>query len=245
MTSGSVPGDTVSSIAERAEAYRARLGAACERAERSPVSITTVVVTKTHPPSVLRAAMGAGFSDIGESRVQDMLAKMESVAGARWHLVGRLQRNKVVDVIGRAVLVHGVDRRSLVDELERRAADRGLVQRILIQVNVGEDPAKAGCPVDRALDLVAYARDAGHLAVEGLMTIPPIPPDGVDPNEHAEPFYARLRDLRDEARAQWSEVAHLSMGMSADLEAAVSTGATIVRVGTALLGPRRDPPWVP
>jgi len=119
------------------------------------------------------------------------------------------------------------------------------VQRVLVQVNVGADPAKGGCDVHGTLDLVAYARDLPNLAVEGLMTMPPLPPDDVDPNRASRPFFATLRGLRDQARERWPEVAHLSMGMTPDLEAAIEEGATMVRVGTALFGPRADRPWQP
>jgi PLP dependent protein len=165
------------------------------------------------------------------------------VPGARWHLVGRLQRNKVREVVGRQVLVHSVDRRRLVDALSRRAEELGHLQRILVQVNVGDDPAKSGCHVDETLDLVAYARERPYLAVEGLMTMPPMPAADEDPAEAAREHFATLRQLRDRARERFPEVAHLSMGMSADLEAAVAEGATMVRIGTALFGPRGDSPW--
>jgi pyridoxal phosphate enzyme (YggS family) len=192
-----------------------------------------------------RAAVDAGLRDLGENRVEELLAKAERVEGASWHLVGQLQRKKARDVIGRHLLVHSVDRRSLVETLSRRAEAEGALQRILIQVNVGDDPAKAGCQVDHALDLVAYARDLPYLTVEGLMTIPPLTPDGDDPNAAARPHFATLRALRDDARSRFPEVVHLSMGMSADLEAAVGEGATLVRLGSALFGARGDHPWHP
>jgi PLP dependent protein len=245
VSGGPTTGERLATIADRVAAHRARLAAVCEAAGRSPVSITTVVVTKTHPPAVLRAAMAAGLDDIGESRVQEMLAKMERVEGARWHLVGRLQRNKARDVVGTAALVHAVDRASLVDTLARRAEEAGVEQAVLIQVNVGGDPAKAGCSPEETLGLVGRARDTGRLEVQGLMTIPPAPPPDVDPNEHAVEHFDHLRHLRDEVQESYPDVGDLSMGMSDDLEAAVEAGATIVRIGTALLGPREDPPWEP
>ncbi len=116
------------------------------------------------------------------------------------------------------------------------------MQRVLVQVNVGDDPRKGGCQVDDALDLVAYARDLPHLTVEGLMTVPPLPPDGTDANAAARPHFATLRALRDDARSRFPEVVHLSMGMSADLEAAIAEGATMVRIGTAIFGERGAAP---
>jgi PLP dependent protein len=232
-------------VDERAAAVRARVVAACDDADRRPASVNIVAITKTHPPAAARAAVAAGLHDLGENRVEELVAKAPFVHGARWHLVGRLQRRKVRDVVGRQVLVHGVDRRSLADALSRRAQAGGSVQRILVQVNVGDDPAKGGCEVSDALDLVAYARQLPNLTVEGLMTVPPMSPDGIDANVAARPHFARLRVLRDDARSRFPEVVHLSMGMSDDLEAAVAEGATMVRIGTAIFGARGDRPWRP
>jgi PLP dependent protein len=230
-------------VATNLAAVRERVAAAAHAAGRRAVDVQLIGVTKTHPPEVCRAAVEAGLADLGENRVQELLAKLPGVPGARWHLVGQLQRNKVKDVVGRQLLVHSVDRRSLARALSRRAVDANVVQRVLVQVNVGDDPAKGGCHVDETLDLVAYARDLPCLAVEGLMTVPPMPPDGVDHGEAARPHFATLRRLRDEARSRYPEVVHLSMGMSADLEAAVAEGASMIRIGTALFGPRGAGPW--
>ncbi len=229
----------------RLDEVRARIERAALGAGRPPQSIILIGVTKTHPPQLGQLAVAAGLIDLGENRVQEWLAKRDHVPGSRWHLVGQLQRNKVKDVVGHQVLVHSVDREKLAQALSRRAEEAGILQRVLIQVNVGDDPAKGGCEVDRAVDLVAYARNLPNLAVEGLMTIPPLPASGVDPGEAARPHFATLRRLRDAARERYPEVAHLSMGMSADLEAAVEEGATMVRVGTALFGTRRTGPWRP
>jgi pyridoxal phosphate enzyme (YggS family) len=232
-------------VAARLAEVRARIGRAAEAAGRRPADVQLIGVTKTHPPSVARAAVASGLHDLAENRVQELVAKAPHVPGARWHLVGRLQRNKAKDVVGRHVLVHSVDRRSLARTLSSRAVAAEVVQRVLIQVNVGDDPAKGGCNLDETLDLIAYARDLPNLAVEGLMTVPPLPPDGQDHAEAARPHFATLRRLRDEARDRFPEVVHLSMGMSADLEAAVAEGASMIRVGTALFGPRGERPWRP
>lgn len=222
---------------------RRRLDVACQRVGRSPHEVTLVAVTKTHPPRLARAAVAAGVVDLGENRVQELTAKIGHVPGARWHLIGPLQRNKVRDLIGREVLVHTVDRASLVDALDRRAAAVGAVQRVLIQVNVGRDPAKAGCDLTELDALVSYAAARGNLALEGLMTMPPLPPPGVDPATAAQPHFAALRAARDRLVPAYPQLTTLSMGMSADLEAAVAEGATMVRIGTALFGPRGDGPW--
>jgi PLP dependent protein len=234
---------TMTDVAERIVVVRQRLEAAAAAAGRRPADVRLLAVSKTHPPELAAAAVAAGIVDLGENRVQELTAKQPLVEGARWHLIGALQRNKVRDVVGRQVLVHSLDRRSLADALSARAEREGSVQRVLVQVNVGEDPAKGGCRVDELDELVAYARDLPNLAVEGLMTIPPMPTAGVDPAEAARPHFAALREARDRLRSRYPEVVHLSMGMSADLEAAVGEGATMVRLGTAIFGPRGDAPW--
>lgn len=230
-------------LAARLAQTRERIATAAAAAGRHPGDVVLLGVTKTHPPALARAAVELGLVDLAENRVQELTAKRTEVPGARWHLVGRLQRNKVKDVVGTQTLVHSVDRRSLVDALSARAARDAVVQRLLVQVNVGDDPAKGGCSLPETEDLVAYARGRPNLAVEGLMTILPLPPDGADPIEEARPLFAALRAQRDALRERFPEVVHLSMGMSADLEAAVAEGATMVRVGTALFGPRGDGPW--
>lgn len=229
---------TTIDLGQRLARVRARIAAACERSGRDPASVVIIGVTKGHPPEVAAAARDHGLIDLGENLVGELLDKAAAVPGVRWHLVGRLQRRKARHVVGRVALIHSVDRRTLIDELARRAAAAGVLQRILIQVNVADDPAKGGCRIDEVQELVAYARAQETLLVEGLMTVPPLPPPGADPVAAARPHYATLRRLRDELRERWSEVVHLSMGMSDDLEAAVEEGATMVRVGTALFGPR-------
>jgi pyridoxal phosphate enzyme (YggS family) len=238
-------GPELAAVADRVAAVRRRIAAACETAGRRPADVLLIAVSKTHPPAAAEAVVDAGIADLGENRVRELVAKQDRVEGARWHFVGQLQSRKARDVVGRQVLVHSVDRRSLADALSRRAAAAEVLQRVLVQVNVGDDPAKGGCDVDGTLDLVAYARALPNLAVEGLMTVPPLPPADVDQDEAARPHFATLRGLRDEARSRWPEVVHLSMGMSADLEAAVAEGATMVRIGTAIFGPRGDGAWSP
>jgi PLP dependent protein len=236
---------TTDELTARFSDVRRRIGAAAEAVGRRPSDVLLIGVTKTHPPELVRAALQVGITDVGENRVQELLAKEQLVPGARWHLIGTLQRNKVKDVVGRQVLVHSLDRRSLADALSRRAAAAGVVQRALVQVNVGDDPNKGGCDLSETEDLVAYARDLPNLAIEGLMTIPPMPPAGIDPADAARPHFAALREQRDRLRRRFPEVLHLSMGMTADLEAAVCEGATMVRLGTALFGPRGSGPWRP
>ncbi len=267
LAAESAPGfpELVAELRTRLAKVRASIRAACDRAGRPPSSVRIVGVTKKRPPELVRAAVMVGMTDFGENRVQEMLAKMEAVdlpadgsdephAGSgeprglggrvvNWHLVGRLQRNKARDVVGRAVLVHSLDRTSLANELSRRAEQAGVVQRVLVQVNVAGDPAKSGCSPDRLVGLVNHVRSRPNLVVEGLMTMPPLPGAGVDPGQASRPYFAHLRELRDKVREECPEVTHLSMGMSGDFEAAIEEGATIVRLGTALFGPRPHEPY--
>lgn len=230
-------------VRQRLRRLRERLARACRAAGRDPDAVRVVAVTKTHPPALAQAAVDAGVGDLGENRVEELLAKQPRVQRARWHFVGRLQSRKARRVVDRVVLIHSVDRRSLVDELAARAS--GTHQPVLVQVNVGRDPGKGGCEPDETLDLVAYAQAQPTLEVQGLMTMPPMPPPDADPVEAARPHFARLRRLRDRVRERWPGAVELSMGMTADLEAAVAEGTTLVRVGRALFGERGSRPWEP
>ncbi len=236
-------------VAAGVAAVRARIATAAQQAGRAVGDVRLVAVSKTHPPAVVEAALAAGVTDFGENRVAELVDKAAAVASdgtlPRWHHIGRLQSRKARDVVGVAALIHSVDRASLADELDKRAAAAGVTQQVLVQVNVGDDPAKAGCALDETPALVAYASARDNLDVVGLMTMPPLPPVGTDPNAAARPLFARLRELRDGLHPAFPKVRELSMGMSADLEAAVAEGATMVRVGSAIFGARGDGPWQP
>lgn len=213
-----------------------RLTRAAERAGRARSAVTLVAVSKAVDTEAVRQARAAGQSDFGESRAQELRRKAEAIGpGVRWHFIGRIQRNKVRDVVGVAGLIHSVDRVDVARAVAQRAVADDHVQQVLVQVNAGNDPAKGGCTVDGTADLVAAVRRLPGIACQGLMTVPPM---GVDPR----PVFASLRALRDDLRAQFPEISHLSMGMSHDFEAAVEEGATIVRIGEAVFGPRPAPP---
>lgn len=231
----------------RVAEVRARIATAARAAGRDPADVRLVAVTKTHPPSAVRDVADEGVTDVGENRVAELVAKRDAVADDRvaWHLIGNLQRRKVRDVAGTGVLIHSVDRRSLVDTIVRHCREGARTQRVLVQVNVAGDPSKSGCRLDEVDELVAYSAAQSELAVEGLMTMPPLPDVDEDPNTAARPHFAALRAARDRLVADHPGVRELSMGMSQDLEAAVAEGATMVRVGSALLGPRGDRPWEP
>jgi PLP dependent protein len=229
--------DHGSPLAARVAAVQERIARAASAAGRDVGTVRLIAVTKTHPVEVARDAVAAGLDDLGENRVDELVAKSSEVV-ARWHLIGRLQRNKVRDVVGRAVLIHSVDRRELMDAIGRQAVAAGAVQEVLVQVNVGEDPAKGGCRLADVGELVTYASAVRGVEVVGLMTVPPLPGAGVAASEAAAPLFRSLRAARDELRERFPRVQELSMGMSDDLEAAVQEGATMVRIGAALFGPR-------
>jgi pyridoxal phosphate enzyme (YggS family) len=215
-------------VAARVAAVRERIDVAARRAGRSPASVTLVAATKTVPVELVRAGVTAGLRDLGENRAQELLEKAPALAveanPPRWHFLGALQRNKVRALASWVVLWHSVDRESLGAEIARRAPGT----RVLVEVNLASEPQKAGCLPVTAPALVDALRAQG-LEVAGLMTIPPAADD-------ARPWFARLREL-----AVSLELPELSMGMTADFEAAIEEGATIVRVGTALFGPRPGP----
>jgi PLP dependent protein len=214
-------------IAANLADIRARIARAATDAGRDPDAITLVVVTKTFGVDAIRAAIDAGARDLGENRAQELVQKAPALGttNARWHFIGRLQRNKVKAVAPYVACWQSVDRSELADEIAHRVPGAS----VFVQVNVGDEPQKGGCRTDAAGALVAHARGQG-LAVEGLMTVPPA---GADP----KPFFRTLRGLADDLG-----LPGCSMGMSSDFEAAIAEGATIVRVGSAVFGPRPTEP---
>lgn len=219
-------------VAARLDSVRRRLLTAASRAGRDGHTVRLVAVSKTFGPDLVLAARRSGQVDFGESRVQELVAKSGEVGhGVRWHFVGRLQRNKVADAVARCELIHSVDRLRLAREVATRASRASKVQRVLLQVNVGEDPDKGGCPLADTAELLAALDTLAGAECVGLMTIPPLDAD-------PRPLFRRLRELRDRQRERFPRVEHLSMGMTHDFEIAVEEGATIVRLGEAVFGPR-------
>ncbi|HUG84038.1 MAG TPA: YggS family pyridoxal phosphate-dependent enzyme [Euzebya sp.] len=219
-------------VAARLADIRQRMADAAQRAGRSLSGVTLVAVSKTVSDQAIRVVRDQGQLDFGESRPQALAARLKAdpPLGVRWHFVGRLQRNKI-DQVAAATLIHSVDRMRLAEALAAQATKRGRVQRVLVQVNISADPDKGGfAPADIAA-AVARIREMPGVSVQGLMTIPAL-------REDPAAAYARMRDLRDDLRMQFPEVVHLSMGMSADFETAIEHGATLVRIGTGIFGPR-------
>ena len=219
-------------------AVRGRIAAAAARAGRRADDVTIIAVTKGHPPERVREAAAAGLLDIGESRVQEARQKQAAWPDApvRWHLIGHLQRNKARLAVGRFALIHSLDSVRLADALESAAAAAGVVQEVLVEVNVAREPQKSGAMPAEAPDLVARAARLPHLRVRGLMALAPYEA----PVEEQHAVFRALRELRDRlARdSQLGTLDQLSMGMSGDFEAAVEEGATLVRLGTILFGER-------
>ena len=209
---------------------RERIASAAERAGRGPDDVLLVAVSKTVDADRVKDAIAAGASALGENRVQEAKAKVDVVGRqVPWHLIGRLQTNKAKDAVAIFDVIQSIDRLDIARECERRAAGAGRPIDVFLEVNIAGEPQKSGF----APDDVAGALDAlggmAHLKIRGLMAIPP----AVQRAEDSRPAFRALRTL-----AERHHLRELSMGMSSDYEVAVEEGATIVRVGTAIFGPR-------
>jgi len=222
-------------LPERLAHVRAEI-ARRQAAARRTHPVTIIAVTKGFGPDAVAAALAAGLTDVGENRVQEALEKIATPVGPRatWHLIGHLQRNKAKLVAGRFALVHSLDSIALADELDRRAAARAVAQRVLVQVNVAGETQKDGCSLAEAPALARHVAALPHLALEGLMTIAPFT-DAADVQRRT---FRELRMLRDALQEEGLWLPTLSMGMSADYALAVEEGATAIRLGTVLFGPR-------
>lgn len=225
----------MSTLADRAARVRDRIAAAAARAGRDPADVTLIAVTKTHPPEVARKALAAGLTDLGENRVQELVAKAAAVPGARWHFIGSLQRNKARDAARVAALVHTVDDEALAGALDRRAAEAGRVLPVLVQVNVSGEAQKSGVAPDAAHDLMHAVAAHPNLALAGVMGMAAFADTPAGTERLARPAFRRLHALAD---AYPGDLPVVSMGMSGDFEIAVEEGATHVRVGSALFGAR-------
>jgi PLP dependent protein len=207
---------------------RARIEGACDRSGRSPQDVRMVAVTKEVDPRTVRLAATVGVSEFGENYVQDLERKREAAPSATWHFVGRLQRNKVRRVLGAADVVQTLEPGRSTDRLLELAGERTTPVDCLIEVDF--TGGRVGVSPDE-LEAFAEAVSSPEVRLRGLMTV--APPQG-DPR----PWFGRLRELGEGLRKAFPDAGELSMGMSADLEDAVEEGATMVRVGTAIFGPR-------
>jgi pyridoxal phosphate enzyme (YggS family) len=226
-----------SGIADRLAAVRRRVDAAASDRGRDPVTVTLISVGKTFPAEVVDEAVLAGATDLGENRVQEAVAKKPGVSEARWHLIGPLQRNKARAALEVFDIVHTVDRFEIADRLQYLLAEHWPERRldVLLEVNVAEEPQKAGAFPEDASELLEHALCCDRLSIRGLMAIPPWAEDP----EASRPWFRKLRELRDRLQDKTGHpLPELSMGMSHDFEIAIAEGATMVRVGTAIFGPR-------
>ena len=224
-------------LSERLERIRERIEGAAERSGRAPGSVRLLAVTKGFPAAVVREGMPLGLREFGENRVQEADAKIPDVGpGPRWHLIGHLQRNKAKRAVSLFDEIHSLDGEDLVAEVGRRAAAEGKTITGYVEVNTSGDPGKHGVPPEEAMPLLERARHEKAIALAGLMTIGPL----LGGPEGARGSFRALARLRDEAVAAGllPAGAGLSMGMSDDFEIAIEEGATIVRIGSALFGPR-------
>lgn len=233
-------------LCERYARVLERLDAACRSVGRPREDVLLIAVSKLHPASSLAEVASAGQVDFGENYVQEALQKREQLAaepataalcgGIRWHMIGHVQSRKAPLVAGAFSLIHTLDSRRLADALERRLAATQRHQAVLFEVNVGKEEQKSGIPPVDLPELADYVLErCPHLEVRGLMCLPPV----FDAGDAARPHFARLRELRDALKVRLGlPLPALSMGMSGDFEGAVAEGATIVRIGTDIFGPR-------
>jgi pyridoxal phosphate enzyme (YggS family) len=222
-------------VARSLRAVLDRMARAADRAGRDPGGVRLVAVTKGVPVGAIREAVASGANLLGENRIQEALPKIAELGeGVRWHLVGSLQRNKARQAVGLFELIHSVDRPELAVEIDRRAAQKGLVQKVLVQVNVAGEAQKSGIPPEETESLVRTIAALDHAAVAGLMTVPPYP----ERAEDSRGVYRSLAELAGSIRRETGlELSELSMGMSRDFEIAIEEGATLVRIGSAIFHP--------
>ena len=225
----------MTSIAENLERVRSQIAEAAKKSGRALDDIELVAISKTHEAEKVRAAFDAGQEIFGESRVQEARAKIPLLpSAARWHFVGRLQKNKIRHALPLFELFHSVDSIELAREMNRIASEEGLHPRVLLEVNVAGEGSKIGFAPDSLRAAMEGLLELPRLSIEGLMTIPPLAPEA----EASRKYFSGLRDLRDQFVAQFQiGLPQLSMGMSDDFPVAIEEGATLVRVGTGDIRP--------
>lgn len=226
-------------IAQRVQSVLAKIRSAEEKSGRPAGSVRLVAATKTVTIDRITEGVSAGLTILGENRVQEALPKLAAFAEAtvRWHFLGQLQRRKVRSMIGLFEMIHSVDSLELAQEIDRRAGEIGCHQSVLIEVNIGSEPTKAGFSPDDVVQAVTTIAELSHIGIRGLMTIPP----QTDHHDSARPYFRKLHGLAQQIAAckiPSVRMDELSMGMSNDYEVAIEEGATLVRIGTAIFGTR-------
>lgn len=227
------------SLAERVHDVLSKIRRAAEKAGRRPDSIGLIAVSKTVSVARMQEGIDAGLTTFGENRLQEAVLKIAALreTAVRWHFIGHLQRRKVKPVIGVFDLVHSVDSIELAEEINHRASEAGMRQEVLLEVNIANEPTKAGFAGEDVVGVIPAMGILQHIRIKGLMTIPPLSSDA----EQARPYFSQLRQIA----ARIANLAvpsvsmnELSMGMSNDYEVAIEEGATLVRVGTGIFGAR-------
>lgn len=227
-----------STLESNIASVRNRIDSALAVSGRRGEEVTLIAVSKRHPIETIRDAAGYGLKDFGENRSAELAGKAriergEDLAGIRWHMIGHLQSNKVKSIIPFVDYIHSVDRISLASEISRRADEAGRTVRILLQVNISEEPQKSGVDPSGLDDLYEHCLSLANVETVGLMGMASF----ISNEEKLRRQFSKLRSLRDRVAPQ---LFHLSMGMSNDFEIAIEEGATMIRVGTAIFGERPD-----
>lgn len=223
-------------IGDNINTIKKRISDAAESCGRNADEVRLIAVTKTYPIEAMNEAISLGVTDIGENKPQEIRNKFDSVLPVRWHLIGHLQTNKVKYVIDRCAMIHSVDSIKLMDEIERQAELHSKNIDILIQVNISGEESKSGVSPEELDSLLDHAAQLNYTHVKGLMTIAPKQEYG-----DAEIHFRRMKELFDEKKKQARRnvaMDELSMGMSGDFEKAIKHGSTMVRIGSAIFGPR-------
>jgi pyridoxal phosphate enzyme (YggS family) len=223
-------------LADNLEKVRQRIRAACGRAGRNPDSVTLLAVTKSQPPEVVAAAAKLGLILFGENKVQEAKAKIPLCPGnLRWHMIGHLQSNKCRDAVELFKMIQSVDSLSLAQEINKRAEQAARTMPVLMEVNVAGEASKFGYRPEQLLAELKELNALPRIEIHGLMTVPPWSADA----EKSRPHFRRLREVKAQCeQILGAPLPHLSMGMSGDFEIAIEEGATMVRIGTELFGPR-------
>ena len=224
------------SLQDNLNSVRQRIRAACDRCDREPNSVTLLAVSKTHPPETIQAAADLGLLFFGENKIQEAKAKIPSCPGKlRWHFIGHLQSNKCRDAVELFEMIQSVDSLPLAQEISKRAEQAAKTMPMLLEVNVAGESSKFGYQPEKLLAELKEIKALPRIQIHGLMTVPPWTAEP----ETARPHFQRLRELKKQCEEILATpLPHLSMGMSGDFEVAIEEGATIVRIGTALFGPR-------
>jgi hypothetical protein len=213
-----------------------RIEKAARRVGRDPGEINLVAVSKTVEPARIKEAIDAGVLILGENYIQEAQKKIEEIGrSVSWHFIGHLQSNKAKYAVHLFDMVHSLDSLHLAEELNRRASQANGVMKVCIEVKLSEEVTKFGTEEETVLGLAREVLQLEHLSVEGLMTMPPY----FEAPERSRPYFVRLRELRERMAKESIPVKELSMGMSNDFEIAIEEGATYVRIGTAIFGPRQ------